>query len=298
MAIPIRDLHTFHVVARCGSMAASAIELGVTPGAISQRIRSIEETYGARLFSRSRNGIALTKSGAALWQEIREAFTVIETAHAARTTRPATPLIRINAAPTYAWSSLVSDLGAFQAAHPKVGLSVETEDRLVDLRSEPVDLAIRHGLGSYPGLKSVWLCSPELIVVASPERLAKKGSVRSPADCLNHVLLPDSTGNDWPLWFEAQGIDDTKARYGTAFKDDFLTVRAAIDGQGVALLNDVYVREDLAAGRLVRALDTSWPTKFAYYAVGLPETFQRPAVATLVRWLQAASGAAATRISS
>lgn len=292
--IPIRDLHSFHVVARSGSMTAAARELGVTPGAISQRIRSIEEAYGARLFTRSRKGIALTKTGAAFWQEMREAFTAIETAHAARTTGPATPLIRINAAPTYAWSSLVSDLGAFQAAHPKIRLSVETEDRLVDLRSEPVDLAIRHGLGTYPGLKSVWLCSPELIVVASPELLADIEPILSPTDCLNHTLLPDSTGKDWPLWFRAQGIDETGARYGAAFKDDFLTVQAAIKGQGVALLNDVYVREELAAGRLVRALDASWPTKFAYYAVGLPETFQRPPVAALVRWLQSASDAAET----
>ena len=175
MAIPIRDLHTFHVVARLGSMAAAANELGVTPGAISQRIKAIEETYGARLFTRSRNGIALTKSGAALWQEMREAFTAIEAAHATRIAGPATPRVRINAAPTYAWSSLVSDLGAFQAARPNVRLSVETEDRLVDLRSEPVDLAIRHGLGAYPGLKSAWLCSPELIVVASPDLLRAKG---------------------------------------------------------------------------------------------------------------------------
>ncbi|SFI64654.1 LysR substrate-binding domain-containing protein [Celeribacter neptunius] len=290
MAIPIRDLHTFHVVARCGSMVAAARELGVTPGAISQRIKTIEDRYGARLFTRSRKGIALTKVGASFWSEIREAFGAIEAAHAAQLAGPATPLIRINAAPTYAWSSLVSDLGAFQAVHPKIRLTVETEDRLVDLRSEPVDLAIRHGLGTYPGLKSVWLCAPELIVVASPDLLAEKGPIRSAADCLNFTLLPDSTGKDWPLWLRAQGVDETRARYGTAFKDDFLTVKAATKGQGVALLNDVYVRDELAAGRLVRALDASWPTKFAYYAVGLPETFQRPPVAALVTWLQAASG--------
>lgn len=88
MAIPVRDLHTFHVVARCGSMSAAASEPGVTPGAISQRIRSVEETYGARLFTCIRNGITLTKSGAAFWQEIREAFTAIETAHVARTSGP------------------------------------------------------------------------------------------------------------------------------------------------------------------------------------------------------------------
>ena len=84
----------------------------------------------------------------------------------------------------------------------------------------------------------------------------------------------------------AQGIDDKRARYGTVFKDGFLTVRAAIDGQGLALLSDVYVREHLASGRLVQALDISWPTQFAYYAVGLPQTLERPSVRPLIMWLK------------
>lgn len=286
MAIPVRDLHTFHVVARSGAMADAAIELGVTPGAISQRIRSVEEKYGKRLFTRSRNGVTLTKSGAVFWQDIRDAFTSIEAAHTAHLDRSPVPVIRINAAPTYAYSTLVTSLGRFQSSHPKVRLSVETESRFVDLRSEPVDLAIRHGLDAYPGLKSVWLCSSELILVASPGLLEREGPVRNPADCLKYTLLPNSTGNDWKLWLQAQGLDDGQAHYGTAYGDDLLTVKAAIEGQGLALLNNVYVRQDLAAERLVRVLDTNWPTKFAYYAVGLPETFQRPAVSALVRWLQ------------
>lgn len=289
MALRIQDLYTFFVVARSGAMHEAARELGVSPGAISQRIRAIEEKHGRRLFSRSRKGIELTKPGEALWNEVRDAFTNIEAAHDRHFAGASKSTIRISAAPTFAYSSLVPRLGAFTGANPGIMIAIETDDRLVDLKTEPVDLAIRHGLGNYPGLKSEWLISPELIIVGSPKLLAKHGPVNEPADCLQYPLLQDSTGADWSLWFAAHGVDARLARYSTAFKDDFLTVKAATEGQGLALLNDVYVTDELKAGRLVKALDISWPTKFAYYAVALPETFQRPPVKIFMKWLKSVS---------
>ncbi|MCV2886978.1 LysR substrate-binding domain-containing protein [Ruegeria aquimaris] len=195
--------------------------------------------------------------------------------------------MRISAAPTFAHSFLVSNLASFNREHPGVRFSIETDDRLVDLRSEPIDLAIRHGLGDYAGLRSEWLCSPELILVGSPTLLETQQPVKEPKDCLRFTLLPDETGLDWALWFEAHGVNGAAPSYGTAFKDGFLTVKAAIRGQGLALISDIYVREELEDGRLVRLLPGSWPTKFAYYAVALPETFERPAVRAFVKWISA-----------
>jgi len=286
MGIRIQELYTFHVVARLGTMQAAAAELGVTPGAISQRIRAVEARHGLRLFTRSKNGIALTKAGRMLEADIGAAFGQIEAAHgthfAARRGE-----IRISTSASFAHARLVSSLGRFAGRHPKVKVSVETEDRVVDLKSEPVDLAIRHGLGGYAGLVSTWLCAPELVLVGSPDVLGKQGALATPADCLRYTLLPDSTGKDWRIWLEAQGVDPRRARYGTCYSNDFLTVKAAVEGQGLALLSDVYVKESLAAGQLVRALDVAWPSAFAYYAVARKEVLARPAVAALVAWLQA-----------
>lgn len=289
MALRIQDLYTFHVVARAGTMQDAAHKLGVTPGAISQRIKSVEERHGARLFRRSKNGLTLTKAGHALQSDISEAFATIETAHERHLTRHG-DTVRISTSASFAHSTLVSSLGAFAEAHPALKLSVETDDRLVDLRSEPIDLAIRHGLGTYAGLRSEWLCSPELVLVASPTLLSRRGALSDPVDCLRYPLLPDATGKDWSIWFEAQGIDASGAHYGPQYGNDFLTVKAATEGQGLALLNDLYVKEGLASGVLVRALDAAWPTRFAYYAVALPETFDRPAVAKCVKWLKVALG--------
>lgn len=285
MAIRIQDLYTFHVVARTGAMQDAAHELGVTPGAISQRIRAVEERHGLRLFTRSKNGIALTKAGLALQADLGTAFSMIEAAHE-KSFATRSNVIRISASATLAHSTLVSSLGRFAEEHPTIKVSVETDDRLVDLKSEPIDLAIRHGLGTYAGLRSEWLCSPELVLVASPTFLARHGPLDAPADCLRYKLLPDATGKDWSIWFEAHGVAVNSANYGTQYGNDLLTVKAATEGQGLALLNDIYVKEGLSSGQLVRALDTAWPTAFAYYAVALGETFERPTVSALVKWLE------------
>ena len=283
--VPIRELHTFYLIVRAGSMQSAARHLGLSPGAISQRMRLLEDRCGRRLLARSRNGVALTPAGEALWQRIGSAFDAIDSAFTKQFTHRAQTAVRISAAPTFAHSALVHRLGEFSARHPKIKISLEAEDRLVDLRSEPVDLAIRHGLGTYPGLKSVWLCAPELIVVGSPELLADKGPIQAPADCLRFPLLPGSSCSDWDLWLSAQGVTTGAARYATTFADDFLTVKAAVAGQGLALLHDIYVTDELKSGRLVQVLEGSWPTKFAYYGVATPEVFQRPAVRSLVNWL-------------
>lgn len=285
MALRIQHLYTFHVVARTGAMQDAAHELGVTPGAISQRIRAVEERHGVRLFTRSKKGIVLTVAGLSLQSEIGNAFSTIEAAHEKHLIGQ-NSTVRISASASFAHSMLVSSLGRFADAHPDINVTVETEDRLVDLKSEPIDLAIRHGLGEYTGLTSEWLCSPELVLVASPALLEKHGPLNTPADCLRYKLLPDCTGKDWSIWFEAHGVDAKDATYGMQYGSDFLAVKAAIEGQGVALLKDVFVNESVAAGHLVRALDTAWPTAFAYYAVALDEVREKRSVSTLVKWLK------------
>ncbi|MBL4784160.1 MAG: LysR family transcriptional regulator [Cohaesibacteraceae bacterium] len=286
MAIRIQNCYTFFLVARTGSMQAAAQELNVTPGAISQRIKDIEEQNGRRLFDRSRKGITLTEAGRSLWEDISAPFLSIENAYHDHFARGSGTGIRICAAPGFAYSVLVPRLGDFTDSHPDIRITIETSDRLADLRSDPIDLAIRHGLGEYPGLTTKWLASPELIVVASPELLEKHGGITTPADCLNYALLGTSCTIDWKMWFRAQGVDDSSARTGTLFEDDYLIIKAAKQGQGIGLINDVLVKDELEDGSLIKVLDATWPMKFAYYAVGLPAVFERPAIRNFTKWLE------------
>ena len=90
---------------------------------------------------------------------------------------------------------------------------------------------------------------------------------------------------DWRLWCKAQGVTPPHKRNGQAFSDEHLALKAALSGQGLALVRDVYAEDDLRAGRLLQAIHVTWPTRFAYYAVCTAEALQRPAVQQFRDWL-------------
>jgi LysR family glycine cleavage system transcriptional activator len=286
MQIPLQAFYTFFVVCRAGSMKDAAQELSVTAGAISQRISDLESQLGQRLFQRARSGVMKTDAGAELYAELKIAFKQIETVSRHRLQEPGFGCLVVSVMPSFASSWLVPRLGRFVSRYPKISLSLETESRMVDLKSEPVDFAIRHGLGKYPGLEARWLMSPELIVVGSPEILRKGPPISSPLDCLAYTLLHDSDRRDWGLWLQAHGVASQGARRGLSFTDESMLVRAAADGQGLALVRDIYATKELEQGRLVKALEIQWPTELAYYLVGLSATFSASTSCEFVEWIQ------------
>ena len=103
-------------------------------------------------------------------------------------------------------------------------------------------------------------------MVASTDLLKNRAPLRRPADCTAFPLLHASTAG-LPLWFEAHGVTAPHAKKGPAFSENHLIVRAAVAGQGLALVQDIYVGDDLRSQRLVKALTVNWPLQFAYYAV-------------------------------
>src|SRR3954452_6405043 len=265
-------------------MKQAAHELALTPGAVSQRIRRLEEATGRRLFLRNPSGVELSAAGETMFAALAEPFRAIE-AIDRELGGQSSGSVTISTTPSLAATWLVPRLAMFAQRHPEIEIALETGTRPVDLRREPIDLAIRHGLGNYPGLESTWLVAPELIVVASPDLLKKRVPLKVPADCKAFSLLHDLNRRDWPLWFEAQGIAAPDCSKGPAFSDNHLIVRAAVAGQGLALVRDIYAEDELRAKRLVKPLTVNWPVQFAYYVVATSEALQKPAVRQFRDWL-------------
>ena len=277
-------LQTFVAVARAGKMKRAADELALTPGAVSQRIRQLEEVAGRRLFNRVPAGVELNAAGEVMFTALAEPFRAIEAVDR-ELGGPSSSSVRMSTTPSFAATWLVPRLAMFAQRYPDIEIVVETGTRPVDLRREPIDLAIRHGLGKYPGLESTWIIAPEFIVVASPDLLKNRAPLKRAADCLAFPLLHDFNRQDWPLWFEAHGVDAPDAKKGPAFSENYLTVRAAVAGQGLALVRDIYVDDDLRSQRLVKALTVKWPAQFAYYAVATSAALQKPAIRRFRDWL-------------
>lgn len=284
--LPLLALRAFAEAGRYGSIKRAAEVMGVTSGAVSQQLRLLEERVAAPLFSRTRYGVELTEAAAKVHPAMLRAFDQIESGLQALDAGKTAQSVTVCTVPSFAASWLVPRLGRFTQRHPEIEVRVEASSALADLRKQRVDIAIRHGLGDYPGLEATHLMAPELIPVASPRLLAEGPRIERPIDCLAYPLLQDSDRADWRLWLRAFGVeDDSRIERGQAFDEDFLLVRAAEAGQGIALVRDIYAREEVAAGRLVVALECPWPTEFAYYVVTLPQAIEKPAVAAFVSWL-------------
>lgn len=292
MTYPLQALRTFVEVGQRKSVKAAAQALHVTPGAVSQQIRVLEDRLGVVLLERERLGMRLTEAGASVFPRLREAFLQIDQAMHDLESTKARRSLTVSTVATFAASWLVPRLGRFKQLHPDIEIRVEATSELVDLRRDRVDVALRHGLGDYPGLEVLPLMAPVLTPVASPGFLKAHGAVIHEAgDCLGYPLLHDGDRADWPLWLKAHGVaDDLRAERGSAFDDDFLLIRAAEAGQGLALVPQAYAQEEIAAGRLIQVLDKPWPARFAYYAVTRPGAADRPEVRAFLEWIREEAG--------
>jgi LysR family glycine cleavage system transcriptional activator len=278
-------LQAFVAVARSGKMKDAAGLLAITPGAVSMRIRQLEQAAGQALFVRVRGGVELSEAGRLMFASLDQPFRDLEVVDRELEGGATRRRIVVSTMPSFAAMWLVPRLEGFSRLHPEVEVVLETSSALVDLKRDPVDLAVRHGLGRYAGLESKWLVAPELIVVGSPALLERGPPIERPADCLNYPLLHGPRRKDWPTWFEALGVPAPNAAAGHAFSERQLIIAAAIAGQGLALAHDVDARAALRSGQLVRPLTTSWPAEIAYYAVATPESLSKPIVRRFRDWL-------------
>ena len=295
--LPLQALRAFVEAGQRGSIKAAAEALHVTSGAVSQQIRLLEERVGMPLFTRERQGLRLTEAGAMVHPTLLGAFAQIAGASQALEDMAGRQTLTVSTVATFAAAWLVPRLGRFNQRHPQIEVRVEATSALVDLRRDRVDVALRHGLGEYPGLQVTRLMAPVLVPVASPALMAGQPPIATPGDCLRYPLLHDTDRADWPLWLAAHGTQDgsadaARARRGSAFEDDFLLIRAAEAGQGLALVPQLYAQEEIAAGRLVQVLDLPWPARFAYYLVARPDAATRPAVQAFMAWIREEAQAA------
>jgi LysR family glycine cleavage system transcriptional activator len=150
-------------------------------------------------------------------------------------------------------------------------------------------MAIRYGLGRYPGLRVDPLMKDTNFPVCSPGLLAGPVPLREPGDLRRHSLLHDSVGTfdapDWSKWLAAVGVTGVRADRGQRYSHSSLVIQAAIDGQGVALGRSTLVALDLEAGRLVQPFGPALPSSYACYVVSPPATAERPKIKAFREWL-------------
>lgn len=265
---PLNAIRVFEAAARHQSFVRAAEELHVSPAAVSQQIKLLEDYLGVVLFKRGKK-LALGESSVAVLPLVTDAFDQLERAMAkVRVDSIAGPLV-VSAPPAFAARWLVPRMDDFHACHPAVELHLLATRRLVDFSVEDVDVAIRLGTGDYPELYVEHLMPEKIVLVATPG-LAQ--SIKAPADLAGCSLLEDDwhVKNDvfpaWEIWFSSSGGGNAPLRI-KHFSDLNLTIQAALAGLGVAMAWYSLVEDDLKMGRLVQLLDRTIPTNRGFHLV-------------------------------
>ena len=284
---PLTALRAFEAVARHLSMVRAAEELHVTPAAVSQQIKQLEDLLGQPLFKRGKT-LALSDSAEAALPLLTDAFDRLERAAAQLYSGANDGPLVVSTPPTFAARWLVPRLDDFQTCHPEIELRLLATRRLVDFALEDVDCAIRFGDGDYPDLSVERLMPEAIIPVAAPTLAA---GIATTADIARKPLLNDEwhTSNlafpDWETWLASQGVTPESPLRIKHFGESNLTIQAAVSGLGVALVWRSLVEDDLKAGRLVWLLDQTIATRMAYHLVMPPNRIGMPKVAAFRAWL-------------
>lgn len=290
----LNALRAFEASARHQSFSAAAAELNVTPAAIGQLVRSLEDWLGTPLFHRQARGrtrLVPTEVADRALPDIRAGLDRLAVGLDRLKEGSANGILTVTASPAFAAKWLLPRIERFQARWPDTDVRLDTNLKPLDFATHGIDIGVRYGAGQWPDIAAEKLMDEQIYPVCSPE-YARSKRVRKPADLAGVTLIhdlsvPSHAGfASWSAWLAAAGVEGVEVQRGMRINNSAAVLQAAIDGHGVALGRSVMARDDLVSGRLVRLfLDIECLSALAYYVVYRPECASLPRLVAFRDWL-------------
>lgn len=285
------------------SFTLAADELCITQGAVSRHVKNLEEHFRLKLFNRLTREIELTEEGMLLFKAVGKSFDHIEdAARSIHKTKPVRGLI-LNILPTLASTWLMPRLVRFTQTHQNIEVRLVTSIDPVAFDRDKVDVAIRVGklpgqrsrerapridlimTQDWKGLASHRLFPDILVPVCRPDILKSPMPVRPSELAALPLIHTDSRAHAWEDWFGALDIPYRPASRVLHFGHFFMSVRAAMEGKGIALVPDVLVEEDIAAGRLVVPVEDRVSSDGDYFLLYRKDRSKDRAISAFREWL-------------
>ena len=288
----LRGLQALEAAARLGSFAAAARELSVSPAAVSQLVRSLEDQVGHKLFHRINRGITLTESGLETLPRLSAAFDELRAVSRRISGSALRSRLTISAPPSLATGWLPTAIASFSRQAEVVDISLREDTDPVDFERHRIDLRLSYGRFHYQTHATEEIVTDSVIPVCSPAFLSCHG----PFETAQVLAAAPLIHTDWgpaaaafPVWrnlFEAYGLaQDTRELRGLIANSSVMAVNLALAGLGVALVQSLLAKHQIRSEQLVRAgamaIAQSQP-----YCLTIPQrSANRPLVATLRDWL-------------
>ena len=271
---------------RTHSFSAAAEELFVTPGAVGQQIRKLEEWLGITLFVRQPRQVTPTSDGLMYWQRIQPALAQILDASQSLKERGQRG-VRLSMPPTFAAKWFTRCMTKFLAACPDIELRINSSSRLVDFERDQIDLAVRYFDGNDSRLSATLLYQDEARAYCSPAYL-RRAPVSSPDDFARSTLLHSAVQPYWAQWLrQFSHLSDAQiaAIPGIHFDQTLMAVEAARRDQGLVIASPLLIEEEITHGVLVEPFNLCLPINAGYFLVHPRESALNPATENLKTWL-------------
>lgn len=278
-------LRVFAETAATESFAIAAMRLGVTPGAVSQRIKSLESFLQISLFQRYPQGVRLTDAGRRYAQRLAPALEQILAATRDITTFERNQTVRMTILPALAQLWLGPKLEAFHALEINANVEIWADPNVVDLRTSNFDLAIRYGRPPFPGCDHVPLFFDELVPIASP-KLMETAHVDERGLPVGAPLVVDVYWeNDFIDWLGKTGQPNPPALNTQTFSLYSMTVEATLQGRGFMIGHTALVGDLIRQGRLVELSSLRVATSNQFHLLTKSARSLSGAADAFVRWL-------------
>lgn len=279
------SLRAFVHAARHLSFKQAAEQLGVSPSALSRQIQSLEELLAVPLFERRNPGLALTAAGERYRVTAERVLRDLRAAASALAPAAAGPL-RVSALESFSANWLVPRLPAFRARHPGIEIELEATLRYADFERDPVDVAIRFGVGPWADLHAEPIVELFFLPVCSPALRDGEPGLREPRDLARHTWIHVSQVPDaWAEWTSAIGLPELRGVGELRFDHVDIAQSAAASGQGVALASPLLFAQHVEDGRLCVPFDRPVRSTSTYHLVCRPEGLEDPRIVAFRDWL-------------
>lgn len=288
---PLNALRVFHTVMRHRSFRSAAEELSVSPQAVSQQIKLLEDTLGADLFERKGRAIEPTEKAILLAHFVQAAFDELEEGVRRVAKSDQRNRINVNASPYFATRYLLDRINRFRDIAPDADLRLTTMVDLPDFVADDVDVAIQWGFGSWKGHEATLLVRDYKVICCTPD-LARR--LTGPADLKGMSLLhPVLSAELWPNLLAHLGVAERSGKTDIRLQDAATMRQATLAGLGIGLISTIDAAEDLKLGRLVAPFGQDImrrmpePQVPGFYLV-VPRAHRRvKTIATFCRWIEA-----------
>ncbi|MBF5037887.1 transcriptional regulator GcvA [Methylophilus sp. 13] len=292
----LNALRAFEASARHQSFSAAANELNVTPAAVGQLVRGLEDWLGAPLFHRNTTGkarLVVTDQAKQALPIIHEGLEKLSLGLKTLKDGSRSGILTVTVSPAFAAKWLLPRIEHFQALNPETDVRLDMSLKPIDFVKNNIDVGVRYGAGEWAGLVSEKLMDEEIYPVCSPSYLSNHPELTAdPLSLINQTLIHDlSIGEklefvNWTKWFNKLGLSLSSGNRGMQINNSAAVLQTAIDGHGVALARSVMAREDIVSGRLIRLYpEITYISELAYYVVYRPEWSSLPRMVAFRNWL-------------